>query len=393
LWALKGIGSVILHLNEPGEVFKKVKLPPFKLEEFLGEREFSTEVMFSGSDMESFALAEIIAMAKPETLKMWNTLRLHYTEPKGHPQLLQEIANLYGFESPSQNICTFAGAEEGIYAAMQVLLGKDDHVIVVTPCYQSLGEIPKSLCEVTEVELRFQHGTCWVDVHDIEKAVRSNTKILVLNFPHNPTGAMITKEDQDFLVTLARRHGFYIFCDEVYRGLEHDSKDQLPPFASVYEKGISLGVMSKPYGLPGIRVGWLAMQDSRILQEIGHFKHYLSICNSAPSEILAIIALQNHDKIIARNQNILQANLKMLIDFFKKHEAIFEWFEPKGGCIAYPRLLLNEDVYDFAEEFRKKEGVLILPGSVFDDTNNHFRISYGRSNMPEALRRFESFLK
>lgn len=370
-----------------------MNLPIFKLEEYLGEREFSTEIMFSGSDMESFLLSEILSMASKESINLWNNLQLNYTEPRGHPLLLNELNKRYQLNNALHNICIFSGAEEAIYAAMNTILNKDDHVIVVTPCYQSLIDIPKYISEVTEVKLKFLNGQCFFDVAEIEKFVRKNTKLLIINFPHNPSGALMSKKDQSFLIELARRYDFYIFSDEVYRGLEHDKENQLPLMASAYEKGLSLGVMSKSYGLAGLRIGWLATQDSILLKNIERMKYYLSLCNSAPSEILALIALQNEEKIHSRNLNILKSNLKMIKLFFQENSDVFEWYEPKGGCIAFPRLIVKQSIFDFSEELRKSEGVLITPGDLFDDKNNHFRVSYGRRNMPEALFRFQRFLK
>ena len=370
-----------------------MKLPIFKLEEYLGEREFSTEIMFSGSDMESFSLQEILSMANEESLQIWNNLRLSYTEPRGNPLLLHELNKRYKLKNALNNICIFSGAEEAIYSALNTILSKDDHAIVLTPCYQSLVDIPKSISDVTEVKLKFLNGQCFFDITEIEKAIKKNTKLLIINFPHNPSGALMTKAEQTSLIELARHHDFYIFSDEVYRGLEHNKEDQLPTMASIYEKGISLGVMSKSYGLAGLRIGWIAMQDNHLLKNMERMKHYLSLCNSAPSEILSLIALQNEDVIHTRNLNILKINLKMIKSFFQEHNDIFEWYEPKGGCIAFPKLISKQSIYDFAEDLRKAEGVLLTPGDVFDDQNNHFRVSYGRLNMPEALFRIQRFLK
>lgn len=371
-----------------------MKLPTFKLEDYLADREFSTEIMFSGSDMESFKLKELLDMARPETLALWKNLSLHYTETKGHPLLLQEINKRYNLKNVCQNICTFAGAEEAIYAALHNILSKDDHTIILTPCYQSLYEIPKNICHsMSEVKLKISKGNCFFDISEIEKNIKPNTKLLIINFPHNPSGALITKDEQLYLINLARQHGFYIFSDEVYRGLEHNVTDKLPTMASIYEKGISLGVMSKAYGLAGLRIGWLALQDAELLNKIKNLKHYLSICNSAPSEILSIIALQNEKYIIDRNRSILKSNLERLKLFFKNNTDKLEWIEPKGGCVAFPRLLLKQNIFDFAEKLRKEKGVLLLPGNVFDVSNNHFRIGFGRTNMSEALKRLKEFLE
>ncbi len=370
-----------------------MNLAVFKLEDYLGEREFSTEIMFSGSDVESTSMSDIVAKASPEMRRIWSDLRLHYTEPLGHPLLLAELGKIYGFAVPSQTICTFAGAEEGIYCAMRVLLEPKDHVIIVSPCYQSLAEVAKSICETTEVSLSFDAPHCSLDVEKVVHAFKPNTKLLVINFPHNPTGAMLSLEQQSYLIQEARRRNIYVFSDEVYRGLEHKSSDQLPQVASVYDKGLSLGVMSKAYGLPGLRIGWLASQDTKLMKRIAQYKHYLSICNSGPSEVLAIMALQNQESILRQNLALVGKNLARVRQYFQDSPH-FEWFEPKGGCVAFPRLSGTQSSTEFCEKLRLASGVLLLPGEVFSSSlSAHLRVGYGRANMPEALKRLKDFLQ
>lgn len=370
-----------------------MKLPVFSLEDYLAEREFNCDIMFSGSDMETFAMHDLLASAKAETLNLWNNLKLSYTQPKGHPLLLSELYLKYNMTSDSEQICTFNGAEEAIYTLLINTLAKEDHVIVITPCYQSLKEIPKNICEVSELKIKFNNDEHKIDLNELEYLIKSNTKMIITNFPHNPTGFILGKNEFDYLITIARKNNLYLFSDEVYRGLEINATDQLPSCASIYEKGISLGVMSKSYGLPGIRIGWIACQDKKIIAEISKYKYYLTICNSAPSEILAIIALQNEDFIYSRNKKILNKNLVILKNFFNKYKNIFEWYEPKGGCIAFPKLKLNISSYEFCEKLSHSHKIQLLPGEVFQHDDNHFRVGYGRLNMPEAVSRLENFLQ
>lgn len=369
-----------------------MKYPEFKLETYLAEREFNAPFNFCASDLETHSMKEIIEMGDEEGVRLWNGLDLRYTEPKGHPLLREEIGKLYGNEIECEQILCFAGAEEGIYCMAQALLGPNDHAIVVTPCYQSLESLPSSICSTTKVHLHYQEG--WeLDLGKIEEAIQPNSKVVVINFPHNPTGALITRETQIALVELARRHDLWIFSDEVYRLTEVDPADRLLPFATVYEKGISLSVMSKAYGLAGLRIGWVACQDRELLGKMGEMKHYLSICNSAPSEILSLIALRASEKIHARNRILLNENLELLDRFFQEHVDWFEWVRPKGGCIGYPLFKGDISIEKFADELLQQCGVLILPGTIYDDRENHFRISFGRRSLPEALERFVLFIE
>jgi aspartate/methionine/tyrosine aminotransferase len=383
-----------------------MKLPLFKLEDYLAKHEFSAKYSLCSSDIETCTLEHLLAMADEETRRYWNTLGLGYTEPKGWDILRNEVATDYPGLT-AENTLMFAGAQEGIYCTMQALLNPSDHAVVVTPCYQSLLSIPGNVCAITELPLKEADG--WtLDVEALRSAMRPNTRMIVLNFPHNPTGALPTLETWQTVVDIAREYDCYIFSDEVYRHLELNATEQLPAMATFYEKGISLSVMSKAYGLAGLRIGWIACQDRTILKKIEEAKHYLSICNSGPSEVLALIALRNKATILDKNRALMKHNLSILEPFLSRYAHVFSWAKPKGGCIGFVRVnttafkkeafsspAQNESltIEHIAEALLEEKGVLILPGSVYDVSKDYFRISYGRQNMPEALLHFEQFLQ
>lgn len=367
-------------------------LPEFKLEHFLEQHEFNAPYMVCGSDIESWAMHDIVKMADLEMAKIWNNLSLSYTEPSGHPLLLNEVAQMYSDAITPENVFCFAGAEEGIYASCHALLEPKDHAIVVTPCYQSLQSIPQSICEVTTVELNYDLN--WeLDLEVLKQAVKPNTKLLLINYPHNPTGAVLSKSTFDALICFAREHDIWIFSDEVYRFLELDESDRLPPVASVYEKGVSLGVMSKAFGLPGLRIGWVTTQNKKLLDKMRSIKHYLSICNSAPSEILATIALRNKDVILNRNVALMKSNIILLDSFFNQYNKLVEWVRPKGGCIGFVKLKQDLNVNTVCNELLQQHGVLILPGDVYDMTLGGFRIGFGRANLPDGLLKLQQYFE
>lgn len=367
-------------------------IPPFKLEEFWKRYEFTAPYLLCCSDAESWTLQEILQLADLESKELWQSLNLGYTESPGHPILRKEIAKLYS-QIDSSQVLTFAGAEEGIYCSMRTLIKPGDHVIVIDPCYQSLATLPESFgAGITRLVLDYKKG--WrLQLHEVQKAFRSDTKLLVLNYPHNPTGAVLEKEVLEGLIELARKSGAYIFCDEVYRYLEIDEAKRVPAIADAYEKGVSLNVMTKSFGLAGLRIGWLATQDMDFLQKIGSYKLYTSICNSAPSEILALIALRARDRILQRNREIMLANLNILDGFMQRHQTLLSWVRPQSGTMAVLELLIPVSVEKFAEELVEKVGVLIMPGSVFDLPGNFFRLGFGKKNMIKALDLFEQFLQ
>lgn len=367
-----------------------MKLPLFRLEDYFAKWEFTAPHSMCFSDAESFGMDELLAKADAECQTLWSTLRLGYTHTQGHPLLLQELTKLYGCQE-EQMVCT-AGAEEGIFAAMQALIEPGDHVIIVRPCYESLANLPKALgADISELFLDAKDG--WkLDLDKLKAVLRANTKLIVLNYPHSPTGAILTFAEQTVLIELARKNGTYIFCDEVYRLLEFDPKETLPPFATRYEKAISLAVMSKVYGLAGLRIGWLVSHDVEFIQRVKNIKHYLTICNSAPSEILALIALRNSQSLLQRNREIIKENMQKLSSFLERMSDLVGWQPPRGGCTALVELKIEEPAELFIQKLVQKAGILLLPGSVYG-CEGSFRVGYARKSFPEVLQNFETYLK
>lgn len=369
-----------------------MKIADFELEEFWKKYEFSAPYLLCPSDAESWSLKEIVAMADAEALHLWDNLQLGYTESPGMPLLRAEIAKQLYTTLTKNQVLTTAGAEEGIYLAMHTLISPGDHVIAISPCYQSLEVLPKALgAEMTMLAIDPQTG--WkLDLDELKKAFRPTTKLFICNCPHNPTGSLLDKHTFEAMIDLARASGAYIFADEVYRYLEVEESKRLPAIADAYEKGISLNVMTKSFGLAGLRIGWLASRCQDFLQKAGSYKLYTSICNSAPSEILALIALRAKDSLLKRNREIMSGNLELLDRFFERHNRSLRWNRPESGPMAFAELLLPVPIVQFTEKLVKEAGILIMPGSVFDYPGNFFRIGFGRKNMAEVLNKFEEFL-
>lgn len=365
----------------------------FKLEEYLAAYEFSASYLLCCSDAESFEMREIIERASNDDRKLWNNLRLGYTESKGLPALREQIARSLYPSLQAEDILCFAGAEEGIFCALYSLCEKGDNVIVLTPCYQSLLEIPRLKgASVTQILLKEERE--WrIDCHEIEAAIRPNTKCIIINFPHNPTGQVITEEELRRLATLCERHGIWLFSDEVYRLLGSPKEPWASPAAELYPKALSLGVMSKAFGMAGLRVGWIACQDRQLLKKLEQMKHYASICNSAPSEILSLFSLRDKDKILARNNAIVSENLRILDTFFEEYRTLFDWIRPQGGCVGFVKYKSEESVESFCQKLVKEKSVLLMPSSIYDHSTNHFRIGFGRKNMPKSLAKLREFLE
>ena len=368
----------------------EMRLQDFALERFFARWEFTADLLFCASDVEGWPLRDLLDLADEDGRRRWDDLRLGYTESAGDPSLRTEIARLYEHVE-ADDVLVFAGAEEAIFALHNVLLGSGDHAVIVRPAYQSLSEVARAAgAEVTRVALHATEG--WrLDTAQVKAAIRPNTRLILVNEPHNPTGSLSDRATFDRLVELAAESGARLIVDEVYRFLEFDPADRLPAGADALDTGVSIGAMSKSFGLAGLRIGWVATRDRALLARLAAFKDYTTICSSAPSEVLALIALRARDRVLARNRGIVLANLPLLDAFFSRWAGVFEWVRPRGGSIGFPHLATDVPIERFVEDLVRETGVLLLPGTVFADTENRFRIGFGRTNMPVALERLEAF--
>ncbi len=223
--------------------------------------------------------------------------------------------------------------------------------------------------------------------------LKANTKLIIVNFPHNPTGYLPPKDDFLRIIDIARKHGIYLFSDEMYRYLELNADDRLNSACEIYEKALSLFGMSKTFGMAGARIGWVVTRDSELYQKMTVIKDYTTICSSAPSEILSIIALRAKEKIIETHIKRISRNLDLLDGFFSEFKDMFEWVRPKTGTIGFPRIKTGADIAEFCQKVVREANIMILPSSVYDYDNVHFRLGFGRENLPEALEKFMSYLR
>ncbi|HEX4248882.1 MAG TPA: pyridoxal phosphate-dependent aminotransferase [Pseudonocardia sp.] len=371
-------------------------LPEFRLETFFSRWEFAARYHLTASDAQTMTMAELLELADEEDRQAWETLSLGYTETFGDPALRRAIAETYERAGADDVIC-FAGAEEALYLAMQVLLGPGDHAVVVTPNYQAAETVPLALCAVTGVALDPDRGWA-LDLDAVAAALRPRTRVVSVNFPNNPTGAVPDAADFARLAELCDERGIHLFSDEVYRGLELDPGRTLPQASDLSQGALSLNVTSKSLGLPGLRIGWLTCRDRALRSRLERAKHYTTICNSAPSEILARIALKARTQILARNRAIIAANLPVFEAFFAEFADLFSWSAPAGGCVVYPRYLGADGVETFCETLLADAGVLLLPASVYQSEltptpADRFRIGVGRRAPEPALEAFATWLR
>jgi aspartate/methionine/tyrosine aminotransferase len=366
-----------------------MEIAPFKLERYFAQYEFSARYLLCSSDCEAMTIGELLRL-EPEAGDRFAEHWLGYTESTGGIELRKAICGLYETISPEE-VLVHTGAEEAIFLFMQAVLRPGDHVIVHWPCYQSLMEVARSIgCEVSRWTAREENG--WgLGIQDLRSLLRPNTKAIILNTPHNPTGYLMPQEEFRAVHQIAQEHGALLFSDEVYRESEYDPGRRLPAACDLGEHAVSLGVTSKTYGLAGLRIGWIATHNRAVYESMAALKDYTTICNSAPSEFLATVALRNRAKLVERNLGIIKGNLETVEDFLGRHPDLFTWVPPRAGSMAFPRYL-GGNVEAFCDKLVREAGVMLLPGPIYDEHENHFRLGLGRKNLPEAVRHLEEFL-
>jgi aspartate/methionine/tyrosine aminotransferase len=388
-----------------------MKIKPFYTERFFATHEFNAPHLLCASDCESLTTVELLQMAGVS----WETLEplwLGYTESQGDPALRAQIADLYTAVGAEQVIGPVA-PEEGIFLTMHALLEPGDEVVVLTPCYDSLLNLAAYLgARVAHWSLvegpELPDGSRWqLDLDALARLVTPHTKLVVVNFPHNPTGCLPTQDEWRAAVEAAARVGAWLFSDEMYRGLEYDPAARLPSGCDEYERAITLGGLSKTYGLPGLRVGWLALQDRSLRDRILGWKDYTTICASAPSEALARIALQIGDRLAERSRRIVWDNLALAEPFFARWRSVFRWNRPQAGSVAFVGLR-NGSARAFCERLLAERGVLLLPGAGLspddargqapDDTRGpgadgrYVRFGFGRRSFEAGLAQLDHYL-
>ncbi|MFK8066942.1 MAG: pyridoxal phosphate-dependent aminotransferase [Gammaproteobacteria bacterium] len=310
--------------------------------------------------------------------------KLDHSATQGDLVLREAITTLYD-HSDVDRIATFAGAQEAIFCSLQALLHPNDTVAVITPVFEPLFDTAQDIgCEIQFIPLLANKH--WkIDLNKLEEVINEDCKLLIINFPNNPTGAMISEEELRQIIEICDKNNCWILSDEVFRGLEYNQDDQLPSVADLYPKAISIGVISKAYALPAIRIGWINCQDESVIEHAINIKLSLSICNSLLDEKLATLVIKNHRKIWDRNRKLIKNNLEKLKEFMLKENDVFDFVLPEAGSVCFPLLKNNISASDYAEKLIKKHYLTVLPNHLFSTDQNGFRLGFGYKNNIDNL--------
>ncbi len=371
----------------------QLNLPDFKLETYFSKWEFTAEHHLTASDAESMTTAELLALGTDEDRAAFDNLHLGYTPTWGTRAVRNAIAGIYS-SLAEEDILAFAGAGEALFWTMQLFVEPGDHVIVNVPNYQTIESIPIATgVDVEGLPLWTGAGADleWIlDLDRFESMIRPETTLVSVNFPNNPTGFVPDHETWLAFNELCHARGIRVISDEVYRGVEIDPTKTIAAAADINPSALTISVTSKAYGLPGLRVGWVASQDRHALAALERAKHYTSICNSAPGEALTVIALTHGSTILDKNRAIVAANDIAVTDFMARYPNLFEYRSPNGGCVTFPRFLGEEGAAAFCTAAVEQSGVFLLPHTVYtsalaDVPTDRFRIGIGRTDVPQSL--------
>ncbi|MDG1456449.1 MAG: aminotransferase [Pseudoprimorskyibacter sp.] len=359
-----------------------MKIKPFGVEIWMNEFEDHCEFNLAETCVASLTIEQLLELSGKNDNVMSDLLpmKMTYGAIRGSDRLRDAICTMYTKQTRN-NVMVTHGAIGANALLHETLVEPGDHVISVRPTYQQHYSIPESYgAEVDILQLHPENGFL-PDLEELAAMVRPETKLIVLNNPNNPTGALMEADALDAFVAIARRVNAFVLCDEVYRGTNQTGDGFAPAMADIYEKGISVAGMSKTFSLAGLRLGWIA-GPLDVLEAVSIHRDYNTISVGMLDDYFAAMALEAKDKILARSQQITRGNLAIL-DAWVAQEPLMSYIKPKAGTTALLKYNLDMPSRDFCVQLLEKTGVMFTPGSVMH-MEGWLRIGY--ANDPEILR-------
>jgi len=369
----------------------------FALERWMTRWELDVDCDIAESGILPLSLDDLFGLVGSEIAaeidREIHRMPLGYSEARGTRALRSVLAATYARADPDDILVT-TGAIEANFLLFHSLLRAGDHVVAVSPAYQQLHSVPRSIgADLSLWDVRTADGFAY-DLDKLEALLRPETKMIVLNSPHNPTGAMLTQDQLRDIIALAQRSNAWILSDEAYRWLEHPGGERLPaPLRDLSDRAISVGTLSKPFGLPGLRVGWFAA-NPEVVQAAWGLRDYVSLSPSGISDALARMVIDHRDRILPRNDRIITENLATARSWFAEHVDLASWTEPKAGLLAMMRYTLPVDSATLADGLARDARVMLAPGSTFG-LEHHLRIGVGQRPdlFAEGLRRTAEYMR
>lgn len=359
-----------------------MQIEPFGVEIWMNEWETKCEWNLAETCVESLTVAQLMQLAgkTPADLSELLPMQMTYGAIEGSDRLRQAIAALYDSQSP-ENIIATHGTIGANMLVHKTLIDAGDRVVAVVPTYQQHYSIPTSIgADLHMLKLRQEDGFL-PDLDALRTLVTPDTKLIAINNPNNPTGALMDRSMLQQIAEIARAADAWLLCDEVYRGTDQDGSGVTTSIADIYEKGISTASMSKAFSLAGLRLGWIA-GPREFLHRVAIHRDYDTISVGMIDDYFACLALEHSDKVLARSRAITRENLAVLADWVSE-EPLISWVKPSSGTTALLKYDLPVSSRDFCIALLKETGVMLTPGSALN-MEGYLRIGY--ANAPQILR-------
>ena len=360
-------------------------LPASPLEDWMREYYFETDIDIGGSGVEDYSMAEVRRLLGI-SLEDLDQIVFHDSKTLGGPAVRQAIADRWGGGKIERTIVTH-GASEANFMVMNSLLDQGDEVVVLDPMYQQLFSIAEVLgCRLQRWQLRFE-DRFRPDLEEARRLIGSRTRMVVVNFPHNPTGATVTLAEQQELIRICAQVGAYLVWDMASTDLTFGDESPLPDPGQTYERAVSMGTLSKAYGLPGLRVGW-CLAAPEVLKRFMRIRDYLTLHLSPLIELIAQRAIEQGDLLLETRRTQARRNREIVNRWILEQGEQAEWAPTAGGVCAFPRLNGISDTAEFCHRLARTERVLLVPGNCFGFPR-HVRLGFGGAtrDLEEGLRR------
>src|SRR5271154_1381095 len=365
-----------------------MELKPFLLDMWLDAWEHGIEFNLAASTGPSWTLNEILSLAKDEERDRFLNHKVVYSRPAGADGLRSAIAEMYGVDAEAVQVVT--GASEALLILMWLAAEPGANVILPQPGFTTFSALPESLrLETRYYAVRKENGFA-IDVEEIKRLTDRNTRLVLINSPHNPTGATMSDADLDSLHEHTSSRGIQLISDEVYHPIYHGqptkSAARLPHTTVIHD-------FSKAFPLSGVRTGWMIEHDPERLKRYWNARAYFSITNNTSGEMLAEIAMRHRDTVLGKTQKTASENLRQLDAFLSEHRETIGWIAPRGGMTAFPWLLSGENSRAFCLAAAER-GILLAPGDCFE-APSHFRLGFGAisEKFPDALNRLGELIR
>ena len=365
-----------------------MRFKPFLLDAWLDQYEHNIEFNLGASTGPHWTVNEILALSDDETRHRFLNHNLVYGRPAGADSLREAIAEMQGV--PAEAVQVVTGASEALVALMWLAAEPGANVILPLPGFTTFSALPQSLGLETRFYRVSRENGFRIDPDEIKRLADKNTKLILVNCPHNPTGATISDDDMEALHDFTAERGIQLVSDEVYHPIYHGTPTSS---AARLSHATVIADLSKAFSIAGVRTGWMIEHDEKRRQQYWTARAYFSICNSTTGEILSEIAIRKRDVVLGRTQEAASRNLKLLEQFMAEHRDVLGWVPPQGGMTAFPWLLSGEDERPFCQA-AADQGILLAPGDCFDSPS-HFRLGFAAAdaNFSKALDRFGAFVK